>query len=253
MYFLFIDESGDHNLIKINKDYPVFILAGCIVKSSYYNPNFVKEVNVYKSKLFNTKRIILHTADITRNKNGFEKLKEHSFRKIFYEETNSLIKSLDLTLIACIVDKYKYLEKHGELASDPYEISLKCLLERFYYFLKENNSKGEIYAESRGNILDSKLELSYMDIKLSGITHKTGKIRGADIRRRFLDFKFLNKKRNVSGLQIADLCATPVGRKYIGKRTHEDYKIIKSKFRKRNNEIYGYGLIMIPEECYPKK
>jgi TATA-binding protein-associated factor Taf7 len=253
MYYLFLDESGDHNLIKIDKSYPVFVLAGCIIKSSYYNSTFIKKVQNYKATLFGTKKIILHTADITRNKNGFEKLKNPIIRKKFYNETNNLIKDLDFSLIACIIDKKKHYEKYRELALDSYELSLKCVLERFFYFLKENSDTAKIYAESRGSFLDSKLELAYFDIKYSGITYPTRKIRGAEVREKFLDFKFYSKEKNISGLQIADLCATPIGRNYVGKKVKEDYKIIETKFRRRNNEIHGYGLIIVPEECYPKK
>jgi len=32
MKFLFLDESGDHNLTVIDKNYPLFTLAGCIMK-----------------------------------------------------------------------------------------------------------------------------------------------------------------------------------------------------------------------------
>lgn len=31
MKYLFLDESGDHDLINIDKKYPIFVLAGCII------------------------------------------------------------------------------------------------------------------------------------------------------------------------------------------------------------------------------
>ena len=253
MYYLFIDESGEHNLLKINKDFPLFILSGCIFKSDYYNSICIKEINDFKLKIFGTKKIILHTADITRNRNGFEKLKNENFRNKFYEGINNLLNKLDFTLIACIVDKKEHYKKFGELAYDPYELALKCVLERYFYFLQENHDTGKIFVESRGGYLDSKLELAYFDIKLSGISYQTRKLTGSDLKKRFIDFKFLDKKQNISGLQIADLCATPIGRCYMGKTIHEDYRIIESKFRKRNENYYRYGLIIVPEEFYPKK
>lgn len=253
MYYFFIDESGDHNLLKINKDFPLFILAGCIFKSEYYNSICVKEIHDFKLKIFGNKKIILHTADITRNRNGFEKLQNEVSRNQFYREINYLLNKLDFTLIACIVDKKEHFKKFGELAYDPYELALKCVLERYFYFLQENNDTGKIFVESRGGFLDSKLELAYFDIKLSGITYPTRKLTGSDLKKRFIDFKFLNKKQNVCGLQVADLCATPIGRDYLGKTVHEDYKIIKSKFRTRNGDFYRCGLIIVPEEFYPKK
>lgn len=178
MYYLFLDESGDHNLIKIDKNYPVFVLAGCIVESNYHNSTFMKEVVNYKIKLFKTNKILIHTADITRNKNGFEELKDDSFRKKFYNETNKLMKKLDFTLIACVIDKVKHLNKY-EYPDGPYELSLQCLLERFYYFLFENNSKAMIIAESRDNFLDDRLKLTYTDIEDHGIFYSNSRrIRG---------------------------------------------------------------------------
>ena len=31
MYVMFLDESGDHSLDKIDSSYPMFVLAGCIL------------------------------------------------------------------------------------------------------------------------------------------------------------------------------------------------------------------------------
>ncbi len=47
--------------------------------------------------------------------------------------------------------------------------------------------------------------------------------------------KLVDKKDNVAGLQIADLVVTPIGQWAMwamGKRGHEDWEIIKTKFRK---------------------
>lgn len=31
MKILFLDEAGDHNLLVVDKDYPIFVLGGCII------------------------------------------------------------------------------------------------------------------------------------------------------------------------------------------------------------------------------
>lgn len=51
------------------------------------------------------------------------------------------------------------------------------------------------------------------------------------------------------GLQIADLVVSPIGRITIRKKAHEDWKIIKTKFRrdKRTSKASGYGLIRLPK------
>ncbi|HCB35264.1 MAG TPA: DUF3800 domain-containing protein, partial [Candidatus Taylorbacteria bacterium] len=36
MKVMFLDESGDHSLDKIDASYPMFVLAGCIFDFEYY-------------------------------------------------------------------------------------------------------------------------------------------------------------------------------------------------------------------------
>jgi len=62
--------------------------------------------------------------------------------------------------------------------------------------------------------------------------------------------KLVDKKDNAAGLQIADLVVTPIGRWAMGKKAHEDWKIIKTKFRKdsKTGRIEGYGLIALPKD-----
>ena len=93
MYYLFLDESGDHNLFKINEDFPVFVLAGCIFQSDYYKSVCVQEINSFKEKLFKNSEIILHTADITRNKNGFEELQKENIEKTFIMKLINYLKN----------------------------------------------------------------------------------------------------------------------------------------------------------------
>jgi len=37
MKILYLDESGDHDLINIDPLYPIFVLAGCIIDSSHHD------------------------------------------------------------------------------------------------------------------------------------------------------------------------------------------------------------------------
>lgn len=79
MKLLFLDESGDHNLAIIDPQYPLFVLGGIIVEKKYAEEELTYLLNNFKMKLFGRKDIILHTADLTRNRNGFEQLKDLSF------------------------------------------------------------------------------------------------------------------------------------------------------------------------------
>jgi hypothetical protein len=58
MKTLFIDETGDHSLSKIDNSYPIFVLSGVIVEDAYHDGALTDELNALKMKHFETTDII---------------------------------------------------------------------------------------------------------------------------------------------------------------------------------------------------
>jgi Trm5-related predicted tRNA methylase len=52
MKLLFLDESGDHSLDKIDPQYPVFVLGGIIVDEEYAKGELTQRVQKFKQDLF---------------------------------------------------------------------------------------------------------------------------------------------------------------------------------------------------------
>ncbi len=245
MKILFLDESGDHDLIHIDPLYPIFVLAGCIMDSDYHDKILTAELNKFKEDLFGNSKIILHVADYTRNKNGFEKVSDKAFREKFYKGLNKIIQETDFSIIASIVDKKEHI-KHYKNAIDPYLLSLEVIVERFVMFLKSNKEKGIIIAEGRGPQLDNQLNLAFLDLKISG----TKFLSSNEIINNIVDFRIRRKEENITGLQLVDSIITPIGRKYLNARNYYmDYEVIKSKFRKHECGKYkGFGLVILPKK-----
>lgn len=130
MKILFLDESGDHNLTVIDPSYPLFVLGGVIVERRYAEGPLEDAIRDFKRRLFGRDDLVLHTADITRNRNGFERLKEHAFRERFYRELNNLLRELSFQVVACVIRKDDHLRRYGVAALDPYMLSLDILAER---------------------------------------------------------------------------------------------------------------------------
>ena len=63
--------------------------------------------------MFGRTDIVLHTADIARNRNGFEELQNSEFRTRFYGELNSLMERLRYEVVACAVRKEDYFARYG--------------------------------------------------------------------------------------------------------------------------------------------
>lgn len=243
MKILFIDESGDHNLIKIDKQYPIFVLGGVIFDENYI-PTLNKLVDDFKINLFNTSDIILHTADISRNKNGFENLKDKNFREHFYNKLNELMEKLEYNIVACAIQKEEHYTKYGDSAIDPYLLSLNVIIEKYCLYLRHLNEKGHVIAEKRDRTLDHELELSWLNLKIRGTKH----LKGSEIEDSIESLKLEHKHLNNNGLQIADLIVSPVGRYVLGKQLKKDFDIIKSKFLELSKKDDNFGLVILPKK-----
>lgn len=201
-------------------------------------------VRQFKLDLFGRDDIILHTADITRNRSGFERLKEPAFRRRFYEGLNGLMRSLDYQVVACAIRKDAHLAQYGVAALDPYMLSLDILAERFCFEVGNVSGGGTIVAEKRGPTLDHQLELAWLNLKIKGTRY----LRASVIEQRVVDVVLRDKRDNVAGLQLADLVVSPIGRFVLGKPTHEDFAVVESKFRRAGRGGYdGTGLVVLPK------
>lgn len=244
MKILFLDESGDHNLSVIDPQYPLFVLGGVIVDKDYAESEMAEALKDFKHRIFGHDDLVLHTADITRNRNGFERMIEPDFRERFYRELNELMRSLRYTVVACAIRKEAHLSRYGVAALDPYLLSVDVLVERFCMELGDVTGGGVIVAEKRGPTLDHELDLAWLNLKIQG----TRFIKAKDVEKRILALNLRAKSENLAGLQLADLVVTPIGRSILGKAIKEDFMVIQEKFRRGPRGSYeGYGLVVMPK------
>jgi len=241
---LFLDESGDHNLSVIDPQYPLFVLGGVIMDQGYAEGELTVQLNAFKDELFGHPGIVLHTADIARNRNDFERLKDAAFRSRFYDALNDLMRRLEYTVVACAIRKDEHLGQYGVAALDPYMLSLDVLVERFCFEIGNATEGGVIVAEKRDPTLDRELELAWLNLKIRGTRY----IRARDIDERIAGLNLRAKQDNVAGLQLADLVVSPIGRHMLGKPDREDWRIVEAKFRRSpDGKIEGYGLVILPK------
>lgn len=245
MKILFLDEAGDHNLLLLDKDYPIFVLGGCILDEKTHLKDLTPSLKLFKKELFDDESIILHFRDYARSVNGFEKMRDKNFRDKFYQKIANVITSTDMAILGCIIDKKAHKEKYELRATDPYLLSLEILVEKFVLYLKDVRDTGMIIAESRSPQLDNELNLAYLGLKISG----TRFIKAKKIDEHIKEFVVKKKEENIAGLQLIDSIVSPIGRKYLGYKDYLDYRVIENKFRKNKNGVYmGYGLVMMPKK-----
>lgn len=240
-YYLFLDESGDHSLDKIDPQYPMFVLGGVLINAADYD-RIEARWKQMKRELFGSDDIIIHTADLTRNKNGFERMKEAAFRERVYKELNAVMAELPYKIIGCAVRKDDHLDRYGMSAVDPYHLSLNVIVERAYFAVGKKG-KLHIIAESRDTTLDRMLDVVFLELKISG-THY---ISASELNTLGIELHIRQKSKNISGLQMADLVVTPIGRKVLGKNIHADWHVIESKLYRYKGKWDGAGLVVLPK------
>lgn len=142
---------------------------------------------------------------------------------------------LDYSLISVFIRKQAHKDRYGMGAANPYELALEFAMERLLPLLERlNQTQVNVIAESRGKKEDDELSMSFYHFANDG----NGFISAERVSKVKFTLTFVQKARNIVGLQIADLAAYPIARYVLdSSKLNLAYEIIKSKFYK------GYGLV----------
>lgn len=252
MKTLFIDETGDHSLSKIDSSYPIFVLSGVIIDDDYHSDELTAQLDAFKMKHFATTDIVLHSKEMTHPQSArssrYMKFMDAGFRRKFYKDFERLLEKLDISLVACVIMKSKHFAKYGLEAKDPYLLSFDNLINRLVFDL-DDSAKGNIVAESRNSVLDNQLEIAYLTTRVEG----TNKVQAAEIKLKLESaITFKQKSDNIAGLQIADMVASPLARHFLGKpeRTgHQlSYESVFRKVRNINGRWENVGITIFPQQ-----
>lgn len=237
-YLVFADESGDHVLDVRNEQFPIFVLAFCVFEKDHYCNMVLPEFNKFKLKYFNDLSTIFHERDIRKAINDFSFLVNSEIRERFFNDLNELIEKINFTIISAVIDKRKLTEKYIT-PGNPYSIAMKLCTERLLYFMNNRSNLGPttISFETRGRAEDNALELSFLREVNSRIS---------DYKNNF-SIKFMDKRANNCGLQLADLIARPIGRHILNvAQPNRAFDVIKTKLYSKNDKIEGIGLKLFP-------
>jgi len=222
-YVVYVDESGDHSLASIDKDYPVFVLALCVFHKRHYAEKIIPAVEKLKFNYFGHDSVVLHEHEIRKQKGEFAFLSHLPTRNALMAQLSGIMDASNFILIACVVDKAR-LGREGA-TTNPYHIALGICLEALREFLAEKQQdhlKTHVVVECRGKKEDAELELEFRRI-----------CDGSNSGNRNLPFEviFADKKTNLAGLQLADLVARPVGLSYVRPdQANQAFDMLKRKF-----------------------
>lgn len=242
-YIIYVDESGDHSLDKVDSKFPIFVLVFCIFQKQEYINKITPLIQKLKFDYFGYDLIILHEREIRKNEGVFKILVDSTIRNNFLAQINEIMRESDFKIITSVIKK-EALKQQYIKPENPYKLSLLFCLERVNQFLEDNNQQDKIthiVFESRGKKEDEQLELEFRRICQS---------------KGFSNFEiiFKDKQVNSTGLQLADLIARPIGYHVLKPaQINRAYEIIQKKFatsqssnKKQKNIFGGFGLKEFP-------
>jgi hypothetical protein len=236
-YLIFIDESGDHTLDFTNPQFPVFVLAACIIKKEEYINKLTPKFTELKLKYFHDDSIIFHERELHKRDKAFVILNNPEILNGFMKDLNDLMATIDYTVISVVINKEKLKEKYAK-PFHVYYLALKFCMERIRYFLKEKKSYNfytHVVFESRGKEEDSQLLPIFLSLaNTDGWTNFSAAI--------------ISKITNSLGLQFVDLIARPIGRYAINpQQANRAFEILKNKINKNiRNDFNDCGLKIFP-------
>jgi hypothetical protein len=240
-YIVYVDESGDHGLAQINPEYPVFVLAFCIVRKDAFASTIVPSFQALKFEFWGHDGVVLHSHDIRKARGDFRILQNSETRSRFMTRLNGVIAHAEFTVIAAAINKIDHVRRYAYPAN-PYSIAMAFCTERLQRFLEERGQMEPatfLLVEGRGHREDAGLELEFR--RICDGENAYGPMPN-------LKLRFMDKKHNSTGLQLADLVAHPIGRHLVKpEQPNRAFDIVERKLRRSaSGTVRGYGLKVFP-------
>jgi len=240
-YIIYADESGDHSLTSVDQQYPLFVLAVCIVSKRDYAELITPAVQELKFDFFGHDMVVLHEADIRKAREEFRVLLNANVRERFMTRLGALIEASPFTIISTVISKERLRQQYA-VPDNPYHLALTFCLERAHRYLAAVGQGDRIthaVFECRGKKEDAELELEFRRI-----------CDGANYGHQQFPFKIVmaDKKVNSVGLQLADMVARPIGLHVLRPdQENRAYEILEPKiYRSAAGNVMGYG-----QKCFP--
>ena len=222
-YLVFVDESGDHNLVHIDPQFPVFVLLFAILRKDDYVNRICPDLQRFKFEFWGHDEVVLHEHEIRKPCGDFLFLLQRPLRERFLAGVTAQMETLPAAVVAVIIDKPAFAARYHEPVS-PYDYALETGLERVARHLESlDQSAGAtaIIVEKRGKREDAELELAFRRV-----------CDGANALHRPLPFELvmIPKSSNSAGLQLTDLMARPVALHHLRPgQPNRAFEIIETK------------------------
>lgn len=235
-YLVFVDESGDHNLVQIDPQFPVFVLLFAVLPKDEYVDRVCPDLQRFKFEFWGHDEVVLHEHEIRKPVGDFLFLMQRPLRERFQAGLTAQMRALPATIIAVVIDKPAFAAKH-HIPVSPYDYAMETGLARVFRHLEDIGQTAgttAIIVEKRGRREDAELELAFRRV-----------CNGENALHKPLPFQLVMvpKASNSPGLQITDLMARPVALHHLRPdQPNRAFEIIATKLRRSpEGKVEGWG------------
>lgn len=252
-YVLCVDESGDRDLSKVDKNWPILSLFGVVI--SYQNYVALQErTNLLKKQLWppdgtfeyedGVKKVCFHSREMRRKTGPFSDKYLDNSRRVHMDTVlwDDILQVIEWQGISCIIDKAKLLTTYF-FPSDPYKLAVTFMLERLVMNVKKPSF---VLFEARGKEEDRALWKHVQTVLKNG----TEFVEAREFQSKILEVgwhpKFNQEGKIVCGLEVADLCAYAFGAKYFRTTNMYAMKVWHKLVGYQQQSVKGRGYKIFP-------
>lgn len=207
---VYADESGDHGLVTIDENYPIFALAFVVMTRDEYVDVVTPALQRLKFAYWGHDQVVFHEREIRKKVGPFAMLADPGTNADYMTDLTRMIGGAPFRLCVAVIDKLRHRAKYAD-PWNPYEVALRFCMERLLNCLQRHEQAGRlvhVVFESRGKNEDADLELEFRRITAN---QANWGYRAPDFSYARFEPVFARKDANAAGLQLADLVARPCG------------------------------------------
>ena len=250
-YRIYIDEVGNPDVESSDDpNHRYLSLTGVILELGYVEKVVHPQMEALKHKFFRfhpDEPVIFHRKEMVNGLPPFGVLRDPAIRERFDQELLGLLAAWEYTVITVCLDKKSHKERYTVWQYDPYHYCLEVLLERYFFFLNRKGVVGDVMAESRSGKENQCLMDSFSRLWKNGSHYiKAAQFQGVLTSR---ELKVRPKINNVSGLQLADLLASPsrneilIEKGFLKKElppfARRVVAVLQGKYDREEDQVYG--------------
>ena len=107
-YLVFVDESGDHGLARVDAGYPIFVLAFCLFAKADYAERIGPALQRLKFRFWGHDEQVLHEREIRNPNKNYGFLFDRARRTEFLDAVGKLVAEASFQLVAAVIVATKF-------------------------------------------------------------------------------------------------------------------------------------------------